>query len=67
MMKWGKLKDFLCYLCPPGTEVDYWFLTEEIAGSNAVIPFLELCVFFTEFAEFSENIKGTSNKFLNSM
>ena len=32
-------KDPLCYLCLPGAVVAFWFVKQEVAGSNT--PFLQ--------------------------
>ena len=35
------IKDFLCYQCPCGAEVECWFLTQEIACSSTAILFVK--------------------------
>ena len=42
-MHWDQFKSSLCYLCPPGAEVECWFLTQKIASSNT--PFLQIMFF----------------------
>ena len=41
-------------MCLAGTVVAYWFLTQEVAGSN---PFTVMKIFLvTEFSEYNDNI-----------
>ena len=55
-MNWGKFKDPVSHMCLPGAVVASRSLTQEVAGSS---PFTVVRnTFVTEFAEFSENIKG---------
>ena len=53
-MNWVQFKDPFCYLWLPGTDVEYWFHKQEIAGSSIAILFLNNIIFVTEFAELSE-------------
>ena len=48
--EFGK-SDSLCYLCIPGTEIECWLLTQEIAGSNTATLFFNYIIFVTEFSE----------------
>ena len=53
-MNWCQFKDPVFHMCPAGTVVTSWSLTQEVARSS---PFAMMTnIFVTEFAEFSENI-----------
>ena len=54
-MYWNQFKDSVSHTClAGGALVAFWFLTQEVAGSNPFTVMTNVCV--NEFAEFSENI-----------
>ena len=42
-MKWSQFKDPICYLCPAGTVVVSWSLTQEVAGLRNLFLNIFLC------------------------
>ena len=55
-MNWAQLKNLVSHMCLAGTVVASCFLTQKVACSS---PFTVMTnMFFTECAEFSENIEG---------
>ena len=51
---WAQFTDPVFDICPAGTLVVSWCLTQEVAGSS---PFTVMTnIFVIKFAEFSENI-----------
>ena len=55
-MNQSQFNDSVSYMCPAGSVVAFWSLTQGVTGSN---PFTVITnIFVTEIAEFSENIQG---------
>ena len=60
-INWAQYKEYVSHMCPAGTVVVSWSLTQEVAGSR---PFTVMTnIFVTEFAEFSENIQENPHCF----
>ena len=53
-MNWNQFKDPVSHMCLAGTVVSFWFLTQELAGSNPFTVMTNICV--TELVKtFREN------------
>ena len=53
-MNWAQFEDPVSYMCLAGTVVEFWSLTQEVAGLSPFTPITN--IFVTEFSKFSENI-----------